>query len=508
LRTIFEASQPGRRAVWFEPAAEAAPPDAIPAERRREVAPGLPEVAEIDLMRHYVGLSHLNYSIASGPYPLGSCTMKYNPVVNERIAALPGLSGLHPRQPLATVQGALALMVELEAALCELTGMDAYTLQPAAGAQGELTGMLIVRAYHSARGQDGQRTEVLVPDSAHGTNPATASMAGFSVVAVPSDRRGNVDIAALRARAGAHTAGLMLTNPSTLGVFDDGIEQIAGIVHDAGGLLYYDGANMNPILGITRPGDMGFDVMHLNLHKTFSTPHGGGGPGAGPVGVKAFLRPFLPGPRPVRLEAAGDGLAYGLEAPSPESIGRVRSFFGNFLVLVRAYAYILAQGGEGLRQVAEDAVLAANYLARSLGPDYPLAYDRTPMHEFVVSAGALKQATGIRALDLAKGLCDQEVHPPTVYFPLTVDEAMMVEPTETEAKENLDRVAAAFRRVAELARSDPARLRTAPHTAPVSRLDEARATRRPDLRYRRGESLPERDPEHAQAGAPAPALRP
>ncbi len=508
MRSIFEASRPGRRAVWFEAAAEAAPADAIPASRRREVAPRLPEVAEIDLLRHYVGLSHMNYSIASGPYPLGSCTMKYNPVVNERIASLPGLSGLHPRQPLSTVQGALALMVELEAALCEITGMDAFTLQPAAGAQGELTGMLIVRAYHLERGEGATRTEVLVPDSAHGTNPATASMAGFSVVAVPSDSRGNVDIAALRERAGERTAGLMLTNPSTLGLFDDGIGEIARIVHDAGGLLYYDGANMNPILGITRPGDMGFDVMHLNLHKTFSTPHGGGGPGAGPVGVKAFLGAYLPGPRPVRVAAPADGLAYGLEAASEHSIGRVRSFFGNFLVLVRAYAYILAQGGDGLRQVAEDAVLAANYLARSLGPDYPLAYDRTPMHEFVVSPQGLKQATGIRALDLAKGLCDEGVHPPTVYFPLTVEEAMMVEPTETEAKENLDRLAAAFRRVADLARSDPERLRTAPHTAPVSRLDEARATRRPDLRYRPGLSLPEHDPERAGAGAPAAALRP
>ncbi len=507
MKTIFEESRPGRRAVWFEPAAEAAPADAIPPERRRAVGPGLPEVAEIDILRHYVGLSHLNYSIASGPYPLGSCTMKYNPVVNERVAALPGLASLHPRQPLATVQGALRLMVELEAALCELTGMDAFTLQPAAGAQGELTGMLIVRAYHEERGEADRRTEVLVPDSAHGTNPATASMAGFSVVAVPSDARGNVDVAALRERAGERTAGLMLTNPSTLGVFDDGIEEIARIVHEAGGLLYYDGANMNPILGITRPGDMGFDVMHLNLHKTFSTPHGGGGPGAGPVGVKDALRPYLPGPRPVRLPG-GESLGYGLEPASDWSIGRVRSFFGNFLVLVRAYAYILAQGGDGLRQVAEDSVLAANYLAHALGPDYPLAYERTPMHEFVVTAAGLQKETGVRALDLAKGLCDEGVHPPTVYFPLTVDEAMMVEPTETEARENLDRLAAAFRQVAALARTHPERLHTAPHHAPVARLDEARATRKPDLRYRPGESLPEADPEHGREGVPAASGRP
>jgi glycine dehydrogenase subunit 2 len=505
VKTIFEKSVPGRRAVWFEPAREAAPADAVPEGRRRRTPPRLPELAEVDILRHYVAMSQRNYSIASGPYPLGSCTMKYNPVVNEAVAALPGFASLHPRQPASTVQGALRLMVELEAALCEITGMDAFTLQPAAGAQGELTGMLIVRAYHRARGEGARRTQVLVPDSAHGTNPATAAMAGFEVVAVPSDRRGNVDVAALRARASERTAGLMLTNPNTLGVFDDGIEEIAAIVHEAGGLVYYDGANLNPILGVARPGDMGFDLVHLNLHKTFSTPHGGGGPGAGPVGVKAFLRPYLPGPRPVRLAAReGQEEEYGLEPASESSIGRVRSFYGNFLVLVRAYAYILAQGGEGLRRVAEDAVLAANYLAHELGPDYPLAYDRRPMHEFVVSAAALRRETGVRALDLAKGMCDEGVHPPTVYFPLTVEEAMMVEPTETEARENLDRLAAAFRRVAELARTDPDRLRTAPHRTPVARLDEARATRQPDLRYRPGLSLPERDPQTAPAGAAAP----
>ena len=495
MNTIFEDSRPGRRGVWFEAASESAPEGAIPAARRRRAPPALPEAAEVDLLRHYVGLSHMNYSIASGPYPLGSCTMKYNPVVNERVAALAGFAALHPAQPVSTVQGALRLMVELEAALCEITGMDAFSLQPAAGAQGELTGMLIIRAYHEQRGELEQRSQVIVPDSAHGTNPATASMAGFEVVAVPSDARGNVDRDALRARVSERTAGLMLTNPSTLGLFDDGIEEIASIVHAAGGLLYYDGANMNPILGVTRPGDMGFDVMHLNLHKTFSTPHGGGGPGAGPVGVRAFLRPYLPGPRPIR---AGDG-AYGLEPASDASIGRVRSFFGNFLVLVRAYAYILAQGGDGLRQVAEDAVLSANYLAHRLGSDFPLAYDRTPMHEFVASPAALRHETGIRALDLAKGLCDEGIHPPTVYFPLTVEEAMMVEPTETESKERLDQVADAFARVAALARADAERLRTAPHTAPVSRLDEARATRRPDLRYRAGQSLPPHDPDGTAA---------
>lgn len=500
MKTLFETSVPGRRAIWFEPPEVAVPQDAIPVNRRRKTLPALPELAEIDILRHYVNLSHENYSIASGPYPLGSCTMKYNPVVNERIAALPGFAAVHPRQPAQTVQGALALMVELEAALSALTGMDAFTLQPAAGAQGELTGMLIVRAYHEERGEGTERREVIVPDSAHGTNPATASMAGFEVVAVPSDARGNVDLTALRERVSAKTAGLMLTNPNTLGVFDDHILEIADIVHQAGGLVYYDGANLNPILGISRPGDMGFDVVHLNLHKTFSTPHGGGGPGSGPVGVKGFLKEYLPGPRPVRTGAG----SYGLESPGARSIGRVRSFFGNFLVLVRAYAYIRAQGPDGLRQVAEDAVLAANYLARSLGPDFPLAYDRIPKHELVVSPVALAKETGIRALDLAKGMCDLGVHPPTVYFPLIVEEAMMVEPTETEGRESLDRLAAAFRQAAALARSDPERLRTAPHDAPVGRLDEARATRRPDLRYRPGISLPQWDPEFSDGSSSQP----
>ncbi len=497
MKTLFEKSVPGRRAVWFESPEVPVPEDAIPEQRRRRRPPGLPELAEVDILRHYVALSHENYSIASGPYPLGSCTMKYNPAVNERIAALPGFASVHPRQPVETVQGALEVMVGLERALVSITGMDGFTLQPAAGAQGELTGMLIVRAYHEERGQGATRREVIVPDSAHGTNPATASMAGFDVVSVPSDARGNVDMGALTKRVSERTAGLMLTNPNTLGVFDDHILEIADLVHRAGGLLYYDGANLNPILGISRPGDMGFDVMHLNLHKTFSTPHGGGGPGSGPVGVKTFLMPYLPGPRPVE----GPDGTYRLEPAGPLSIGRVRSFFGNFLVLVRAYAYIRAQGPEGLRQVAEDAVLAANYLWSILGPDFPLAYDRIPKHEFVVSPAALCHETGVRALDLAKGICDAGVHPPTVYFPLIVDEAMMVEPTETEGKENLDRLAAAFQQVAGEARTDPERLRTAPHAAPRARLDEARATRHPDLRYRPGVSIPEEDPDRRATGA-------
>lgn len=488
METLFERSRPGRRGVVFPAPGVSSASDAIPETRRRRVPLALPELSELQVLRHYVSLSQANYSIATGPYPLGSCTMKYNPVVNERIAHLAGFAHLHPDQPLETVQGALQVMVELEEALAEITGMPAFTLQPAAGAHGELTGMLIVRAHHRSRGE--ARDEVLVPDSAHGTNPATAVMAGFKVVSVPSDERGGVDRAALRRYLSERTAGLMLTNPNTLGVFDEGIVEVADAVHRAGGLVYYDGANLNAILGIARPGDMGFDVCHVNLHKTFSTPHGGGGPGAGPVGVRDDLIPFLPGPRPYRTDAG----TFDLKDPGAESIGPVRSTLGNFLVLLRAFAYIRANGAEGLKEVAESAVLAANYLARSLGPDYPLAFDRLAKHEFVVSAKRLKAETGARALDLAKGLIDEGVHPPTVYFPLTVEEAMMVEPTETETKEDLDRLAAAFRRVAERARDNAQALHDAPITAPVRRLDEARATRRPDVRYSPDESLPPFDP--------------
>jgi glycine dehydrogenase subunit 2 len=495
MENLFEKSVPGRRAIVLPPPAVPAPSDAIPQSRRRRRPPMLPEVSQLDLLRHYVALGRENYSIASGPYPLGSCTMKYNPAVNERIAALPGFSRLHPDQPPETAQGALAVMVELAEALAEITGMPEFTLQPAAGAQGELTGMLIMRAYHEGRGE--RRRQVLVPDSAHGTNPATASMAGFEVVSVPSDRRGGVDLAALRQRLSEATAGLMLTNPNTLGVFDEGIVELAAAVHEAGGLVYYDGANLNAIMGRCRPGDMGFDICHVNLHKTFSTPHGGGGPGAGPVGVRADLAPFLPGPRPVRT---ADG-SFALAPAGPRSIGRVRAYHGNFLVLLRALAYIRAHGAEGLRQVSEAAVLSANYLAAQLGDPYPLAVPRRVMHEFVVSPRDLRLKTGIRALDLAKGLIDEGVHPPTVYFPLTVEEAMMVEPTETESRADLDRLAAAFRRVAARAVADPEGLRRAPERAPTARLDEARATRQPDLRYRPGQSLPPTRPEDPEAGA-------
>ena len=474
--TIADRSVPGRRASSF-PALDV-PEVAVPAAHARAVAPGLPEVAEIDLVRHYTRLSQMNYGVDTGAYPLGSCTMKYNPKMAETVAAFPGFQRTHPLQPDATVQGSLEMLWRLEEALCAITGMARATLQPPAGACGEMTGLLIMRAYHGER--DPGRTKVIIPDSAHGTNPASVRLAGFDVVPVPSDARGMVDVAALESLVDDTVAGLMLTNPNTLGLFEEDIQGIAGILHDAGGLVYYDGANLNAILGRCRPGDMGFDIVHINTHKTFATPHGGGGPGAGPVGVVDALVPYLPGPI---LRREDDGtLAW--DRDRPRSIGRLQGFNGNFGVLVRAYAYVFLHGADGLKEVSELASLNANYLAALIGEAYPLAYpDERPMHEFVATAKALKTATGVRGLDLAKRLIDLGYHPPTVYFPLVVEEALMVEPTETESKETLDGLAAALLRAAAEAHSDPELLHEAPTTTPVRRLDEAMAARRLRLRW-------------------------
>lgn len=476
---IFERSAPGRRGIRFpEPKVE-------PYDETQELPPGLrrtrplqlPEVAENDVVRHYTQLSTLNYGVDTGFYPLGSCTMKYNPKVNEWVAAQPGFLDLHPLQPASTVQGMLRLLWSLEQILAEISGMDAVTLQPAAGAHGELTGVLLIRALLERRGD--RRDTIIVPDSAHGTNPATAAMAGFKVVVVPSNARGGVDVEALRRVVNHNTAGLMLTNPNTLGLFEEDIMEIQAIVHQAGGLLYYDGANANAVLGEVRPGDMGFDVVHLNLHKTFSTPHGGGGPGAGPVGVKKELEPFLPGPRLKRLDPSGE-LVW--DADRPLSIGKVRSYYGNPGILVRAMAYILSHGAEGLKEVAHTAVLNANYLAARLSGVYPTRYQRRVMHEFVLQLTGQRER-GASALDVAKRLIDYGFYPPTVYFPLVVKEAMMVEPTETESKETLDRFADALLAIDQEITETPALLRGAPHHTPVSRLNEAEAARRPVLAW-------------------------
>jgi glycine dehydrogenase subunit 2 len=454
------------------------PESSVPEAFGRSQAPDLPEVSEIDLVRHYTRLSQMNYGVDTGFYPLGSCTMKYNPKVAEEVAALPGFRRLHPLQPDATVQGALELMWRLERMLCEITGMARATLQPPAGACGEMTGILIMRAYHRERG--GARTKVIIPDSAHGTNPASVHLGGFTAVPVPSDTRGLVDVGSLEKLADDDVAGLMLTNPNTLGLFEEEIVDIARVIHDVGGLVYYDGANLNAILGRCRPGDMGFDIVHVNTHKTFATPHGGGGPGAGPVGVVSELAPYLPSPA---VERAEDG-SFFLQHDRPRSIGRLHGYHGNFGVLVRAYAYLIAHGADGLKDVSELAALNANYLASLVADDFPLAFpDGRPMHEFVATAHTLKEDTGIRAMDVAKRMIDLGYHPPTVYFPLVVAEAMMVEPTETETKETLEAFAAALRRTAEEARTQPDVLHEAPLTTPVGRLDEARAARHLKLRW-------------------------
>ncbi|MDQ7096136.1 aminomethyl-transferring glycine dehydrogenase subunit GcvPB [Desulfosporosinus sp. PR] len=478
---IFELSAGGRNAVTLPKCGVPEVPVEmlIPEHMLTQQEPQLPELSEVDVVRHFTRLSTFNHGVDTGFYPLGSCTMKYNPKVNETLARLPGFASLHPYQPEALTQGALQLMAELQQDLCELSGMDGFTLQPAAGAHGEMTGMLIIRAYHQHR-KDTKRTKVIVPDSAHGTNPATAAMVGYDIIQVPSTERGGVDIEALRKVLSDEVAALMLTNPNTVGLFDENILEITRLVHEVGGLLYYDGANTNAIMGIARPGDMGFDVVHLNLHKTFSTPHGGGGPGAGPVGVKEFLLPFLPKPIVVQNE---DG-TFKLEDNLPLSIGRVRSFYANFSVLVKAYAYIRGLGGEGLKAASENAVLNANYLMSVLKDHYFLPFDRICKHEFVITPKTLK-STGVHTLDIAKRLLDYGYHPPTIYFPMIVEEAMMIEPTETESAETLDEFAQALINIAREAQEDADMVKNAPHTTLITRLDEVGAVRKPDLRYRK-----------------------
>jgi glycine dehydrogenase subunit 2 len=477
---IFEIGAPGRRGATL-PALdvpEAPLDELIPAALQRKTPAPLPEVSEIELVRHYTHLSQRNVGVDSIFYPLGSCTMKYNPKINEEMQALPGFARIHPLQDESTVQGAIQLLYELEQYLCEIAGMTRFTLQPAAGAHGEITGLMVIKAYHESRG-DTRRSIILIPDNAHGTNPASATLADYQTVEVPSDSRGNMDIVALKAvlaERGNEVAGIMMTNPNTLGVFDENIEAIAQMVHEAGGQLYYDGANANAILGITRPGDMGFDVVHLNLHKTCSVPHGGGGPGAGPIGVKAHLVPFLPGPLPAKNEQG-----YYWEEAGPQSIGRVRANYGNFLALVRAYTYIRFHGPDGLRHVSDSAVLNANYIMEALKDVYELPYDRACMHECVLSARRQREEYDVHATDIAKRLIDFNIHPPTIYFPLIVPEALMIEPTETETKETLDNFIAVMRQIAEEAHTTPDVLHDAPHDTPVGRLDQTLAARKPDL---------------------------
>jgi glycine dehydrogenase subunit 2 len=470
--TIFELSSPGRTGVTFpEPDV---PRSDLPAELLRADLP-LPELAEVDVIRHFMHLSHLNYSVDGGFYPLGSCTMKYNPKINEDMARLPGFLFTHPLQPIETVQGSLALMYTLQEWLKEISGMAAVSLQPAAGAHGELTGVLIMRAYHRDRG-DHRRTKMLIPDSAHGTNPASSGMVGLQVVQIPSDSRGNVDLNALKAQCDETVVGLMLTNPNTLGLFDEHLEEVIRTVHECGGLVYGDGANLNALVGVMRPGDIGFDILHFNLHKTFSTPHGGGGPGSGPVGVAAHLADYLPSPIVGIIEEGTDDLAplFGFIHP-PRSIGRVKAFHGHFGVLVRAYTYIAMHGAEGLRAVAENAVLNANYLRARLQDTYHIPYNRVCMHEFV--AEGRFPGSDVRALDISKRLMDYDFHPPTNYFPLIVHDALMIEPTETESKRTLDAFADAMLRIAEEARTQPELLHEAPHRTPVGRVDEVKAAR-------------------------------
>lgn len=477
--SVFELSSPGRRGWSFRETGlpEWPADELVPAAHLAPEGPGLPEVSERDLVAHVSRLSSRNYSVDHGCYPLGSCTMKYNPKLCDAVAALPGLAGCHPGQPAEQVQGWLALLYALERALCAVTGAAAATLQPAAGAQGELTGLLLMRAWHGSRGRSPKK--VLIPDSAHGTNPASVTLAGYEAVEVPSDARGLIDLSALRGLVAADVAGLMLTNPNTVGLFETDIEAIAEAVHGSDGLLYYDGANLNAILGVVRPGDMGFDIVHLNLHKTFATPHGGGGPGAGPVAVSERLAPFLPGPlaRPVD----GDGsepATYGWVMPE-RSIGRIHGWHGNALVLARAYAYILANGGDGLLRVGQCAVINARYLKERLREAYEFPYDEPCMHEFVASSAGLRKRNGTKALDLAKRLVEEGFHPPTMYFPLIVDEALMVEPTETESPQTVEALAQALLLVAEEAEADGGvAARAAPRSTPVGRVDEAAAARR------------------------------
>ena len=475
MKLIFEKSQSGRRGGELPkpdlPAAD------VPVELRRASPPRLPELAEPEILRHFTELSTRNFGIDTGFYPLGSCTMKYNPRVNERLVMLPGFRDLHPYQEEDGIQGALELMWRLQEALIEVSGLHACSLQPAAGSQGELTGLMLMRAYFEDRGEGDRRDTIITADTAHGTNPASVTMAGYKLAKVQTDARGNVDVAHLRELVDERTAGLMLTNPSTLGLFDEHIEEIAAIFHDVGALLYYDGANLNAVCGVSRPGDMGFDIVHINLHKTFSQPHGGGGPGGGPIVVREKLEPFLPVPAVVK-----GGERFRLDFDRPKSIGKVRGYTGPFGVFVRSYAYIRSYGPR-LREMSEAAVLNSNYLLALLKEAYDLPYDRLCMHEFVLSARTLKREHGISATDVAKRLMDYGFHPPTIYFPLVVPEALMIEPTETEAKETLDAFAEAMRGIAREAAENPDLVKAAPHGRPVKRLDEVRAAKRAIVKY-------------------------
>lgn len=475
---IFEISKPGRIGYSL-PEIDVPETDIdrlLPEDYIRTKEPELPEVSELDIIRHYTALSKRNHGVDSGFYPLGSCTMKYNPKINEDVARLPGFAHIHPLQDESSVQGALELMYDLMEHLKEITGMDEVTLQPAAGAHGEWTGLMLIRAYHEANG-DFHKTKVIIPDSAHGTNPASATVAGFETITVKSNEFGLVDIDDLKRVVGSDTAALMLTNPNTLGLFEENIVEMAEIVHAVGGKLYYDGANLNAIMGKARPGDMGFDVVHLNLHKTFTGPHGGGGPGSGPVGVKKELIPFLP--KPVLVKKNNE---FFFDYDRPQSIGRVKPFYGNFGINVRAYTYIRTMGPDGLRQVTENAVINANYMMRALAPYYDLPYDRHCKHEFVIS-GRRQKKLGVRTLDIAKRLLDFGFHPPTIYFPLNVEESMMIEPTETESKETLDAFIETMIQIAKEAEENPEIVQEAPHTTVVGRLDETKAARKPILKY-------------------------
>lgn len=475
MKLLFERSHPGRRCTIL-PACDVPTCEIDPA-LCREQAPHLPQMSENELSRHYTELAKQTYGVNDGFYPLVSCTMKYNPKVNDQIAALPGFASIHPLQPEETVQGCLEALDLATQYLCEITGMDDMTFQPAAGAHGELTGLMLIKKYHQENGHEG-RVNILVPDSAHGTNPASATMAGFHVVSIPSLPNGCVDIEALRQAADEHTAGLMLTNPNTVGLFDPNIAEITEIVHKAGGLCYYDGANLNAIMGIVRPGDTGFDVVHLNLHKTFSTPHGGGGPGSGAVGCKDFLKPFLPSPTLTHDESG-----YHLHRDNPQSIGAVKSFYGNFLVVVRALCYLLSLGKEGVPEASQNAVLNCNYMMSHLKDLYDIAFDTGCMHEFVMTLENLKKEKGVTAMDIAKALLDNGIHPPTMYFPLIVEEALMVEPTETETRETLDHAIEVFRSIYIQAQEHPEQMHELPLHTPVRRLDEVGAARNPRLRY-------------------------
>ncbi|MFA5840025.1 MAG: aminomethyl-transferring glycine dehydrogenase subunit GcvPB [Candidatus Margulisiibacteriota bacterium] len=487
-KLIFELSREGRSAYSL-------PELDVPAEAIDKLIPAemlggelnLPEVSEVDVVRHFTNLSRRNFGVDNGFYPLGSCTMKYNPKVNEEIAKLPGFCDIHPLQPQEEIQGILKLLYDFEQYMCAIFGFDAFTLQPCAGAHGELTALMMIKAYHEKKVESGKskienRNKIIVPDSSHGTNPASVSMVGFQTVVVKSNERGNIDLDTLKSVVGEDTAGLMITNPNTLGLFDEHIMDVADIIHKVGGLLYYDGANANAIMGISRPADLGFDVAHFNLHKTFATPHGGGGPGSGPVGVNKKLEPFLPVPRIVN---GANGLQLTIGG-FPDSIGKVHSFHGNINVILKAYAYIRSLGAKGLKEASENAVLNANYILARLKPYYYLKYDRTCQHEFVISAKWQKEKYGVKALDIAKRLIDYGFHPPTVYFPLIAEEAMMIEPTETESKETLDAFCDAMIAIAKECETNPDLVKNAPYSTPVKRLDETKAAREPNLRWNPG----------------------